>query len=203
MKITNKKTKARHKKDIETFKEFCNRLRHIATILLKIENRTETVEDYVFVLENNAIVQISSIIGYKSMEYNNIIFPVKYVHMTDSDIKTHYMENVKVNMTDSDNRTHHMEDAKVNIDNSFSTNSKEMRRFYVIRNKDETGISRTGRILEGVVTQTGKVIVEWRPPYSTVAIYTSMQEFRTIHIDSHPSCNEIIWLDSDKENAEL
>jgi len=85
----------------------------------------------------------------------------------------------------------------VKIDNSYKEGGKEFRRFYLNRVKDETGISRTGRVLEGVLTQSGKVITEWRPPHSTIGIYTSMKEFMTIHVDCHPSCNEVIWLDED------
>ncbi|KKM62878.1 hypothetical protein LCGC14_1517190 [marine sediment metagenome] len=45
------------------------------------------------------------------------------------------------------------------------------------------------------LTQSGRVIVEWRPPHSTMGIYSSMEEFRTIHVDCHPSMNEVVWLD--------
>lgn len=73
--------------------------------------------------------------------------------------------------------------------------SLPFKRFYVNRIKDETGISRTGRILEGVLTQSGKVIVEWRPPMSTIGVYNTLEEFMTIHIDCHPSCSEVVWID--------
>lgn len=80
-------------------------------------------------------------------------------------------------------------------DTSFKTDGTPMRRFYLNRIEDETGISNTGRVLEGVLTQSGKVITEWRPPHSSIGIYNSMEEFKAIHVDSHPSHNEIIWLD--------
>jgi hypothetical protein len=81
------------------------------------------------------------------------------------------------------------------IDNGYKDDSKPMKRFYLNRVKDETGISRTGRVLEGVLTQSGKVITEWRPPMSTIGVYNSMQEFLTIHVDCHPSCNEVVWVE--------
>ena len=84
------------------------------------------------------------------------------------------------------------------IDNGYRDDGIPMRRFYLRRVKDETGISRTGRVLEGVLTQSGKVLTEWRPPMSTVGVYGSLQEFLTIHVDCHPSCNEIVWLDPDE-----
>lgn len=81
------------------------------------------------------------------------------------------------------------------IDNTFRDEGKPFRRFFLRRLKDETGVSRTGRVLEGVLTQAGKVFVEWRPPHSTMGIYSSFEEFKTIHVDCHPSCNEVVWID--------
>lgn len=81
------------------------------------------------------------------------------------------------------------------IDNTFSNSSNPPRRFYMERIKDETGVSRTGRVLEGVLWQNGEVTVQWRPPLSTFGFYHSLKEFETIHVDCHPSCNVIRWLD--------
>ena len=81
------------------------------------------------------------------------------------------------------------------IDNTYSEDSESPKRFYVQRNEDQTGVSRTGRVLEGVLWQNGEVTVQWRPPHSTMGFYHSMDEFKTIHIDCHPSCNDIIWVD--------
>jgi len=81
------------------------------------------------------------------------------------------------------------------IDNTESWIGKPMRRFWLKRIKDETGISRTGRVLEGVITQSGRVFVEWRPPHKTIGIYDSIEQFNTIHVDCHPSCNLIEWVD--------
>lgn len=81
------------------------------------------------------------------------------------------------------------------IDNTFSLNSVPPRRFYMQRLKDETGVSRTGRVLEGVLWQNGEVTVQWRPPHSTSGFYHSLAEFNLIHVDCHPSCNVIVWID--------
>lgn len=83
------------------------------------------------------------------------------------------------------------------IDNSFKEVGQSMRRFYLNRMEDQTGVSRTGRVLEGVLTQSGKVFVEWRPPHSTMGIYNSFEEFKIIHVDCHPSCNEVVWIDQE------
>jgi hypothetical protein len=81
------------------------------------------------------------------------------------------------------------------VDNSFSENSNPPRRFYLERLKDETGISRTGRVLEGILWQNGEVTVQWRPPHSTMGFYHSMDEFDLIHVSCHPSCNVVRWVD--------
>ena len=86
--------------------------------------------------------------------------------------------------------------------NNLNDSSKPMKRFYLERTKDETGISRTGRVLEGVLTQSGKVITEWRPPHSPIGIYNSFEEFKRIHVDCHPSCNEVIWIDQQNTGVE-
>lgn len=88
---------------------------------------------------------------------------------------------------------------RMEIDNTFNDNSNPPRRFYLERIKDETGVSRTGRVLEGVLWQNGEVTVQWRPPHSTMGFYHSLKEFEIIHVDCHPSCNVIRWLEGGQE----
>jgi len=83
----------------------------------------------------------------------------------------------------------------VEQDKSQSEDSKPPRRFYLQRYKDQTGVSRTGRVLEGAVFQDGRVVTQWRPPLTSMGIYNSLAEFKAIHIDCHPSCSDIVWLD--------
>lgn len=68
-------------------------------------------------------------------------------------------------------------------------------RFCLRRHVDETGISGTGLVLWGCVYPTGRVVVEWRAPRCTLGVYDSLDEFRHIHVDSHPGCSEIEWID--------
>jgi len=66
--------------------------------------------------------------------------------------------------------------------------------FTVIRHHDESQVSGTGRVLDGVLFPNGKVVICWRVQYQTVAIYESFEAFKAIHIDSHPLNNtEIVW----------
>lgn len=69
-----------------------------------------------------------------------------------------------------------------------------MRRFYLIRNDDKTGVSGTGRVLEGVLTVSGRVIVEWIAPYDTIGIYDSLEHFVALHLQL-PHQSEMVWLD--------
>lgn len=69
-----------------------------------------------------------------------------------------------------------------------------MRTFKIIRNNDESGISGTGHVIDGVIFASGKTVIEWLSDTSSIAIYNSFEEFKFIHIDSHPSNDtEIIF----------
>jgi hypothetical protein len=78
----------------------------------------------------------------------------------------------------------------------------EPRTFTLMRRTDETGVSGTGRILDGVIFHTGQVVVCWRtdvnsdePGFSSIAIYPSWDAFLHVHIAPHaPSSTEIRFL---------
>jgi len=78
----------------------------------------------------------------------------------------------------------------------------EPKLFTLVRNRDESGVSGTGRVLDGVLFHTGQVIICWRTDidasrhgYSSLGIYPSWEAFKHIHIDSHPgNFTEIKWL---------
>jgi hypothetical protein len=74
---------------------------------------------------------------------------------------------------------------------------KTFRRFYLNRWIDETGVSKTGRVLEGVITPSNRTIVEWRFPFNSIGIYNSFEEFKRIHVDSHPQCSTVVWIDEE------
>lgn len=66
--------------------------------------------------------------------------------------------------------------------------------FTMIRQQDETGISGTGRVLDGTVFHTGQVVVCWRsdlrvdkPGFSSLVIYNSWEAFLAIHVEPHPA----------------
>jgi hypothetical protein len=64
-----------------------------------------------------------------------------------------------------------------------------MKTFYMTREADESGVSGTGKVLEGVVFQDGQTVIRWcvdGKPNST-AIYPTFEDFEFIHVTSHPT----------------
>lgn len=74
--------------------------------------------------------------------------------------------------------------------------------FTMIRQADESGHSGTGKVLDGVIFPSGKVVICWDPENSrvefeggnvnSIAIFDSMEAFEAIHIGQHPSNDTII-----------
>jgi hypothetical protein len=66
-----------------------------------------------------------------------------------------------------------------------------------------SGISGTGRILDGVIFHTGQVVLCWRSDtndnqsgYSSIAIYPSWEAFLHVHVHPHPAGTmEIKWME--------
>lgn len=95
-------------------------------------------------------------------------------------------------------------------------NQINARLFYIVRHGDESGVSGTGRVLDGILWANGWVNIMWRTDLdplkrgmSSVTFFDSFKAFHDIHIGSHPTNNtEIVWVDDEvvelkKENAEL
>lgn len=64
-----------------------------------------------------------------------------------------------------------------------------MRTFEVYRNEDETGVSGTGKVIEGVIYSDGTCIVQWIPeesPSKSLGIFPSFGAFLAIHVTPHP-----------------
>lgn len=69
----------------------------------------------------------------------------------------------------------------------------EARLFTVVRQSDASGVSGTGRVLDGVIFHTGQVVVCWRSDinqpaggHSSLGVYPSWEAFEAIHLGSHP-----------------
>lgn len=67
------------------------------------------------------------------------------------------------------------------------TSAKQiMRCFTVFREQDVTGISGTGRILDGVVFHTGQVVVCWYSEHRSVTVFENWDAFDNVHLRAHP-----------------
>src|SRR3990167_1585149 len=92
---------------------------------------------------------------------------------------------------------------QVNIDceiKNIKATPPALTTFYLIRQKDVSGVSGTGTVLEGVVFTDGSVVVRWISDKTSWTTYSSNDEsdgwenFLNIHVLSHPGNNSIIKL---------
>lgn len=60
------------------------------------------------------------------------------------------------------------------------------RLFTIVREADATGISGTGRVLDGVLFHTGQVVVCWRSDYGSITIFENWDAFDSVHLKAHP-----------------
>ena len=69
-----------------------------------------------------------------------------------------------------------------------------IRTFTVCRINDESGVSGTGIVIEGITLATGQCVVHWLypPPRGGIAIFDSMGDFVKVHIELHPGNQTII-----------
>lgn len=67
------------------------------------------------------------------------------------------------------------------------------RRFALNRLEDETGISGTGVIADGVTFEDGTTVLRWRTTNSSTAIYSSPETMEAIH--GHGGKTVVVWID--------
>ena len=70
--------------------------------------------------------------------------------------------------------------------------------FTICRQGDESGVSGTGVVIEGVQYATGQVVLHWLTPFpkGSIAIFESIEDFKRVHINPHPTNKTIItWSD--------
>ena len=70
--------------------------------------------------------------------------------------------------------------------------------FTICRQGDESGVSGTGVVIEGVQYATGQVVLHWLTPFpkGSIAIFESIEDFKRVHVNPHPSNKTIItWSD--------
>ncbi len=74
------------------------------------------------------------------------------------------------------------------------------RRFVLVRYEDESGVSGTGVVAEGVQFSTGRCVLAWVTRFRSLAIYNSIEEIRDIH--GHDGKTHVSWLDEEDEASE-
>jgi len=67
-----------------------------------------------------------------------------------------------------------------------------MRLFVLNRTKDETGISGTGIVAEGVEFSNKKCVIAWLTEHTSTAIYDCIEDVEAIH--GHDGKTQIMWL---------
>lgn len=81
-----------------------------------------------------------------------------------------------------------------------------MRKFVMVRNNDYSGVSGTGVVLEGVVFTSGQCVVHWLSPApnGSIAVWSSFEDFESVHISSHPdNKTEIRWFKVEDEEETI
>ena len=64
-----------------------------------------------------------------------------------------------------------------------------------MRYEDESGISGTGRVAEGIVFSSGWVVLTWLTQYTSFAVYPSIDEVRAIH--GHGGKTQVVFKDEE------
>lgn len=71
-----------------------------------------------------------------------------------------------------------------------------MKLFHLERLEDETGVSGSGTVAEGVEFSNGKCVLNWLTAWSSVAVYDSIEDVEAIH--GHNGKTIIVWEDEDE-----
>lgn len=74
-----------------------------------------------------------------------------------------------------------------------------MRRFYLNRKEDETGVSGTGIIAEGVEFSNKRIALTWKTQYTSYVFYDSIKDVE--HIHGHNGKTELVWIDGPGPSA--
>jgi len=69
-----------------------------------------------------------------------------------------------------------------------------MRRFNLVRNEDESGVSGTGNVAQGIQFDDGTCAMRWLTFKASVAFYDSIQDLQDIH--GHGGKTVIDWIDT-------
>jgi len=77
-----------------------------------------------------------------------------------------------------------------------------MRRFYLKRLEDVSGVSGIGRVADGVEFENGLCAVSWKSEYPSVTIYQSITVVEKVHTHKGKDNTKLIWVDPKFESLE-
>jgi hypothetical protein len=69
-----------------------------------------------------------------------------------------------------------------------------MRRFQLVRDIDETGVSGTGTVAEGVMFSDGTASIRWHGERASTVVWASIDDALAIH--GHGGLTRLVWLDN-------
>jgi len=69
-----------------------------------------------------------------------------------------------------------------------------MRQFHLHRDEDESGVSGTGVVAEGVMFTNGKCVLSWLTTHTSVAVYDNVETVLNIH--GHAGKTRLVWLEA-------
>lgn len=74
-----------------------------------------------------------------------------------------------------------------------------MRRFYLQRNQDASGVSGLGNVAEGCQFDTGWCALVWLTAKSSMSYYPDIVAVETIH--GHEGRTKVVWVDDESSNV--
>lgn len=72
-----------------------------------------------------------------------------------------------------------------------------MRRFYLDRDVDATGVSGVGRVAAGCVFENGWVALTWLTEVTSLVFYPSIENVE--HIHGHSGLTRVVFIDSEDQ----
>ena len=69
-----------------------------------------------------------------------------------------------------------------------------MRRFWLNRIEDQSGVSGIAHVAEGVEFSDGTVVLRWRSKYRSICVYDSVSDLIAVH--GHNGRTVVEWVDT-------
>lgn len=73
-----------------------------------------------------------------------------------------------------------------------------MRRFYLQRNQDASGVSGLGKVAEGCQFDTKWCALIWLTDASSMCYYPTIETLEAIH--GHQGMTQVVWVDDESSN---